>query len=123
MPHSRRWLLFRNRPEIRCDIAGSGPSTPQPKGGLRVAEFVTRSSSSDVRAATSTAVALPGFPAITNFSTTLSTSNNRLFAGVLSADIQVGVSYWMTQNLKLDADYRLDAFINVSTRQAPPTPV
>jgi hypothetical protein len=176
-----RWLADL---AVGRDIAGSGPSTLQLKGGLRVAEFVTRSSSSDVQAATSTGVALPGFPAITSFSTTLSTlrdtranflgagpligvegsvpfggkwsfdyagdaalllgrqqsatssstlfsvtpsvlsplfpvantlstSNDRLFAGVLSADIQVGVSYWMTQNLKLGAGYRLDAFINV----------
>lgn len=41
------------------------------------------------------------------------TTNDRLFAGVLSADIQVGVSYWLTQNLKLGASYRLDAFVNV----------
>ncbi|WFU71017.1 Lpg1974 family pore-forming outer membrane protein [Bradyrhizobium sp. CB2312] len=43
----------------------------------------------------------------------LGTGSDRLFAGVLSADIQVGVSYWLTQNLKLGAGYRLDAFVNV----------
>jgi hypothetical protein len=41
------------------------------------------------------------------------TGNDRIFAGALSADIQVGVSYWLTQNLKLGASYRLDAFVNV----------
>ncbi|WP_051310633.1 hypothetical protein [Bradyrhizobium sp. Cp5.3] len=41
------------------------------------------------------------------------TGSDRLFAGALSADIQVGVSYWLTQNLKLGASYRLDALINV----------
>lgn len=176
-----RWLTDL---AVGRDIAGSGPSALQLKGGLRVAEFVTRSSSSDVLAATSTGLALPGFPAVTSFSTTfstlrdarqsflgagpligvegsvpfagkwsfdyagdaallfgrqqstrsssdlfsvtpsflsplfpipntLNTSSDRLFAGVLSADIQVGVSYWLTQNLKLGAGYRLDAFINV----------
>jgi len=43
----------------------------------------------------------------------IGTGNDRLFAGVLSADIQVGTSYWLTQNLKLGASYRLDAFVNV----------
>ena len=43
----------------------------------------------------------------------IATGNDRLFSGVLSADIQVGVSYWLTQNLKLGASYRLDAFVNV----------
>ncbi|WP_342733767.1 Lpg1974 family pore-forming outer membrane protein [Bradyrhizobium sp. B117] len=43
----------------------------------------------------------------------IATGSDRLFAGVLSADIQVGVSYWLTQNLKLGAGYRLDAFVNV----------
>lgn len=53
---------------------------------------------------------LSGLFPVTN---TLNTGGDRLFAGVLSADIQVGVSYWLTQNLKLGAGYRLDAFINV----------
>jgi len=169
------------------EIAGSGPSALQLKGGVRVAEFVTRSSNSDVQVATAAGVApiaVPGFPAVTAFSATTSTINearasflgagpligvegsipfagkwsfdyagdaailfgrqqstnssrntssitpsylsalfpitntlntggDRLFAGVLSADIQVGLSYWVTQNLKLGAGYRLDAFINV----------
>ncbi|QOZ47376.1 hypothetical protein XH89_30740 [Bradyrhizobium sp. CCBAU 53340] len=43
----------------------------------------------------------------------IATGSDRLFAGALSADIQVGVSYWVTQNLKLGASYRLDAFVNV----------
>lgn len=34
-------------------------------------------------------------------------------ATVFNADIQVGVSYWMTQNLKLSASYRLDSYFNV----------
>lgn len=166
------------------DIAGSGPSALQLKGGIRVAEFVTRSSNSDVAVSTVSGAPPPGFPAVTSYSlmasnlfdsrtsflgagpligvegsipfagkwsfdyagdaalligrqestnsalrqfsvtpsyisalfpisNTLNTSRDRLFAGVLSADIQVGVSYWLTQNLKLGAGYRLDAFINV----------
>ncbi|MGY4626751.1 Lpg1974 family pore-forming outer membrane protein [Bradyrhizobium sp. USDA 4486] len=43
----------------------------------------------------------------------VTTDSNRIFAGSLSADIQVGISYWLTQNLKLGASYRLDAFVNV----------
>jgi len=43
----------------------------------------------------------------------IATGNARQFAGVLSADVQVGVSYWLTQNLKLGASYRLDAIFNV----------
>ncbi|RXT47755.1 Lpg1974 family pore-forming outer membrane protein [Bradyrhizobium betae] len=169
------------------EIAGSGPSALQLKGGVRVAEFVTRSSNSDVQFLTVSGLApivVPGFPAVTTASTssstinearasflgagpligiegsipfagkwsfdyagdaailfgrqqstnssrttstitpsylaglfptfdTLNTGNARLFAGVLSADIQVGLSYWLTQNLKLGAGYRLDALINV----------
>ncbi|MBW7971504.1 Lpg1974 family pore-forming outer membrane protein [Bradyrhizobium sp. BR 10289] len=169
------------------EIAGSGPSALQLKGGVRVAEFVTRSSNSDVQVFSASGVApivVPGFPAATAFSSTFSTANetrasflgagpligiegsvpfagkwsfdyagdaailfgrqlstgssrttatitpsylaalfptldtlntdsSRQYAGVLSADIQVGLSYWLTQNLKLGASYRLDALINV----------
>jgi hypothetical protein len=35
------------------------------------------------------------------------------FGTVFNADVQVGVSYWMTQNLKISANYRLDSFFNV----------
>jgi Legionella pneumophila major outer membrane protein precursor len=34
------------------------------------------------------------------------------FATVLNADIQVGVSYWMSQNMKASLSYRLDAYFN-----------
>jgi len=34
------------------------------------------------------------------------------FATVFNADIQVGVSYWMSQNLKASLSYRLDAYFN-----------
>jgi len=40
-------------------------------------------------------------------------STDQRFATVFNADIQVGVSYWMTQNVKLSASYRLDAYFNV----------
>jgi opacity protein-like surface antigen len=180
-----RWLADL---AVGRDIAGSGPSALQLKGGFRVAEFVTRNTNSDILATSASGInpplVVPGFPPVTSFTTTattltdtrasflgagpligvegsvpfagkwsldyagdvallfgrqqsasttttlfsvtpsylaalagvsntLSTSSDRLFAGVLSADIQVGVSYWLTQNLKLGAGYRLDAFINV----------
>jgi hypothetical protein len=41
------------------------------------------------------------------------TSTAEQFATVFSADIQVGLSYWLTQNVKVGASYRLDALINV----------
>ncbi|MGW1424928.1 Lpg1974 family pore-forming outer membrane protein [Bradyrhizobium manausense] len=151
------------------DIAGHGPDALQLKGGVRVAEFVTRSWNSDVQAATLGGASFT----LSNFNDTrasflgagpligvegsvpfagkwsfdyngdvallfgrqqsqvtartmtvvtgpapsatdlLATGGDRLFAGVLSADIQVGLSYWLTQNLKLGAGYRLDTFINV----------
>lgn len=34
------------------------------------------------------------------------------FATVLNADIEVGVSYWMSQNMKASLSYRLDAYFN-----------
>jgi hypothetical protein len=37
------------------------------------------------------------------------------FATVLNADIQVGVSYWFSQNMKASLSYRLDAFFNAFT--------
>lgn len=151
------------------DIAGSGPGALQLKGGVRLAEFVARSSDSDLQTATlagasSTVLVstdrrasflgagpLVGIEGAVPFagkwsfdyngdvallfgrqeslltvrnlntfsgpppfvSDTVMTGSDRLFAGVLSADIQVGVSYWLTQNLKLGAGYRLDALINV----------
>jgi Legionella pneumophila major outer membrane protein precursor len=45
-------------------------------------------------------------------STSITTTNQR-FATVFNGDIQLGVSYWMTQNVKLSASYRLDAFFGV----------
>jgi hypothetical protein len=35
------------------------------------------------------------------------------FGTVFNSDIQLGVSYWINQNLKISASYRLDAFFNV----------
>ncbi len=37
------------------------------------------------------------------------------FGAVFNSDIQLGVSYWISQNLKISASYRLDAFFNVLT--------
>lgn len=150
------------------DIAGRGPDALQLKAGLRMAEFIARSSDSNVQAGTGPGVSitlanfndarasflgagpliglegsvpfagkwsidyngdvalLMGRLQSQNTARTLSivgpppavidqvgTGNDGLFAGMLSADIQVGVSYWLTQNLKLGASYRLDAFVNV----------
>ena len=44
---------------------------------------------------------------------TFNRTTDQRFATVFNADIQIGVSYWMTQNLKLSASYRLDAYFNV----------
>jgi opacity protein-like surface antigen len=38
------------------------------------------------------------------------------FASMFSADLQVGVSYWLTQNVKLGLSYRMDAMINVQNQ-------
>jgi hypothetical protein len=46
----------------------------------------------------------------------INTSTAQRFATVFNADIQVGVSYWFTQNVKLGVSYRLDAFINVQNQ-------
>ena len=43
----------------------------------------------------------------------VASATDQRFATVFNADIQLGISYWMTQNLKLSASYRLDAFFNV----------
>lgn len=45
---------------------------------------------------------------------TSSVSTDQRFATVFNADIQVGVSYWLTRNVKLSASYRLDAFVNIT---------
>lgn len=45
---------------------------------------------------------------------TSSVTTDQRFATLFNADIQVGVSYWLTQNVKLSASYRLDAFVNIT---------
>jgi Legionella pneumophila major outer membrane protein precursor len=35
------------------------------------------------------------------------------FGTVFNSDIQLGVSYWVSQNMKISASYRLDAYFNV----------
>jgi len=47
------------------------------------------------------------------------TANAQRYASVFSADIQVGISYWVTPNVKVGASYRLDALINVQNQQDP----
>lgn len=45
-----------------------------------------------------------------------SVTTTERFATMFSADLQVGVSYWLTQNLKLGLSYRMDALINVQNQ-------
>ena len=40
-------------------------------------------------------------------------STDQRFATVFNADVQVGVSYWLTEQVRLSASYRLDAYFNV----------
>jgi hypothetical protein len=40
------------------------------------------------------------------------------FGTVFNGDIQVGISYWVTENVKVSGSYRLDAFINVQNQDA-----
>lgn len=41
------------------------------------------------------------------------TVSDERYATVFNADLQVGVSYWLTEQVKLSASYRLDAYFNV----------
>lgn len=59
---------------------------------------------------TTTTVLDPSFLGGSGF---INRSTDQRFATVFNADIQVGVSYWMTPNVKLSASYRLDAYFNV----------
>jgi hypothetical protein len=45
------------------------------------------------------------------------TNTSQRFATMLGADIQVGISYWINQNVKVGASYRLDALINVQNTE------
>jgi hypothetical protein len=176
------------------DVIGNGRDAIQLKGGIRVAEFVTRTDTADTinnfANLAAPIVFIPGTPAVSAVSTSLSTvtnarnnflgagplvgiqgsvpfagnwafdylgdaavlfgtqnststtttttsftpavlvalggvgggvvtTNAQRFATVFSADIQVGISYWVTQNLKVGASYRLDALINVQNQQDP----
>jgi hypothetical protein len=175
------------------DVFGTGPSAMQVKGGIRVAEFIARTSTSDnqnafinfrapvqisgptgpfisaINYTNSTvtddrnsflgagprigiegsvpfagnwafdylgdAAVLFGTQKSLNTTTTagtitpaillgggsggsINTFRSARFATVFNADIQVGVSYWLTQNFKVSASYRLDAFINVQNQES-----
>ena len=54
---------------------------------------------------------------IAGLSATASSLSNadQRFNTVFNADLQVGVSYWVSPNVKLSASYRLDAYLNVLT--------
>ncbi|CAN5163838.1 hypothetical protein BH11PSE4_BH11PSE4_36560 [soil metagenome] len=43
------------------------------------------------------------------------TNTTELFAPAISADLQVGVSYWVQPNVKVSASYRIDAFTVFNT--------
>ena len=45
--------------------------------------------------------------------TPTTSSSDQRFATVFNADMQVGVSYWLTRQVKVSASYRLDAYFNV----------
>lgn len=64
-----------------------------------------------------TITASPAFLAFVGPSSSTSTSER--FAYVLSADIQVGVSYWINPNIKIGGSYRLDALVNVQNQSDP----
>lgn len=53
---------------------------------------------------------------VPNFGPTTTTSQD-LFSTAISADLQVGVSYWVQPNVKLSASYRIDALTVFNTRQ------
>lgn len=169
------------------DVLGSGANAMQVKFGVRLAEFVGKTATSEVVANTivfNPALVVPGFPAVGPASSnaltqtdtrsrflgagprigiegsvplggswafdylgdaavlfgtqrlnttltsgvsftpaclvnvfgtnnTFATATDQRFATVYNADIQVGISYWMTQSVKLSASYRLDAFFGV----------
>jgi hypothetical protein len=50
----------------------------------------------------------------------INTNTTERFGTVFSADIQVGISYWITENVKLGASYRLDAMINLQNQDTTP---
>jgi Legionella pneumophila major outer membrane protein precursor len=58
-------------------------------------------------------------PAILGFlgggSSAASSSADQRFNTVFNADLQVGVSYWISPSVKLSASYRVDAYFNVLT--------
>ena len=60
-------------------------------------------------------------PAILNQLTpggSVNTLTGDRFAYVLSPDVQAGIGYWFTPNVKLAASYRLDAMINVQNKRS-----
>jgi hypothetical protein len=55
---------------------------------------------------------------VTAFASSITSTTAERFATVFSGDIQAGISYWFTPNLKLGASYRLDALINFNSDPA-----
>jgi major outer membrane protein len=46
----------------------------------------------------------------------VTTTLTERFGTVLNGDIQLGISYWVSEHFKVSASYRLDAFINVQNQ-------
>jgi hypothetical protein len=64
----------------------------------------------------STTSLTPSFlnPTIFNPGSTFTAANVQQFATLFNGDIQVGIAYWVTPNVKVAGSYRLDAFIHVA---------
>ena len=50
---------------------------------------------------------------------TLTNSFSQRNATVFNPDVQIGVSYWVTPQVKVTGSYRLDAYLNVLTSLSP----
>jgi hypothetical protein len=69
---------------------------------------------------TNFAVSPPALAVLTGvaFGSSANTFTSERFATMFSADMQVGFSYWLTQNVKLGVAYRMDALVNVQNQDA-----
>jgi hypothetical protein len=116
--------------DIRDSFLGAGPliglegSVPfagawsfDYKGDLAVLFGTQKSVETDKTIATTT----PAFLALSNMApgyNSIYTDTEARFATMLSGDIQAGVSYWFTRNLKLGLSYRIDTLIAVQNTKS-----
>jgi hypothetical protein len=116
--------------DVRDSFLGAGPliglegSAPfagawsfDYKGDLAVLFGTQKSVETDKTIATTT----PAFLALSNMApgyNSIYTDTEARFATMLSGDIQAGVSYWFTPNLKLGASYRIDTLIAVKNTKS-----